>query len=131
MKQIRKGIFETNSSSTHSMTMCSGEEFDAWVNGDVLYRYYDGDFYTREQAIEALRDELKRYSSIDTDEKYQEWLNENYEGDEEAALDDDETYPRFQTYENWGNSDYYQFEDEYITKSGERVVAFGEFGYNG
>lgn len=129
MKQIRRGLFETNSSSTHSMTMCSGEVYDAWVNGKV--RYCDGDFYTHEQAIEALRDELKRYSSIDTEEKYQDWLKEYYDGDEEAALDDDETYPRFQTYENWGDSDYDQFKDEYITKNGERVVAFGEFGYNG
>ena len=126
MKQIRFGLFETNSSSTHSMTMCSGEEFDAWVNGDTLYA--DGDFYTHEQAVEALRDELKRYSSIDTEEKYQDWLKEYYDGNEEAALDDDEIYPRFQTYENWGDSDYDLFKDEYTTKSGERVVAFGEYG---
>ena len=26
-RQIRRGVFETNSSSTHSLTMCSEEEF--------------------------------------------------------------------------------------------------------
>ena len=29
-RQIRRGVFETNSSSTHSLTMCSEEEFEAW-----------------------------------------------------------------------------------------------------
>ncbi|WP_313584682.1 hypothetical protein [Lacrimispora sp.] len=27
-RQIRRGVFETNSSSTHSLTMCSEEEFE-------------------------------------------------------------------------------------------------------
>ena len=34
---IRKGTFETNSSSTHSFTMCSGKEYDAWEKGELLY----------------------------------------------------------------------------------------------
>ena len=29
MRQIRQGVFETNSSSCHSITMCSEEEFKA------------------------------------------------------------------------------------------------------
>lgn len=27
-RQIRRGVYETNSSSTHSLTMCSKEEFE-------------------------------------------------------------------------------------------------------
>lgn len=34
-KQIRRYVFETNSSSVHSLTMCSGEEFKKWKNGEV------------------------------------------------------------------------------------------------
>ena len=30
---VRKGVFETNSSSTHSLTMCSEDEFDQWKDG--------------------------------------------------------------------------------------------------
>lgn len=34
---IRRGVFETNSSSTHSITMVSKEEYDKWKNGELLY----------------------------------------------------------------------------------------------
>lgn len=27
-KQIRRGVFETNSSSVHSLTMCSSDEYE-------------------------------------------------------------------------------------------------------
>lgn len=39
-RQIRRGVFETNSSSTHSLTMCSEEEFEAWKRGEVLFQEY-------------------------------------------------------------------------------------------
>lgn len=40
MRQIRLGIFETNSSSTHSIVICTDEEFEKWKNGELVY---DGD----------------------------------------------------------------------------------------
>ena len=63
-RQIRKGVFETNSSSTHSLVMCLKSDFDRWNNGEVLlftgsgWCYPDDNapqknhFYTKEQAIE-------------------------------------------------------------------------------
>jgi hypothetical protein len=36
MRVIRRGVFETNSSSTHSITMCSIEEYEKWESGEVL-----------------------------------------------------------------------------------------------
>ena len=37
MKQIRRNVFETNSSSTHSLTMCSKSQFEDWKAGKVLF----------------------------------------------------------------------------------------------
>jgi hypothetical protein len=37
MKQIRYGVFETNSSSTHSLTICSDEEYEKFVSGEMLF----------------------------------------------------------------------------------------------
>jgi hypothetical protein len=28
--QVRQGVFETNSSSTHTLTICSKNDFDKW-----------------------------------------------------------------------------------------------------
>lgn len=39
-RQIRRGVFETNSSSTHSLTMCSEEEFEQWKNGEQMSHDY-------------------------------------------------------------------------------------------
>lgn len=42
MKTIRQGCFETNNSSTHSITLCMENEFGKWKNGDtvVAFGYY-------------------------------------------------------------------------------------------
>ena len=34
---IRSSVFETNSSSTHSLSICSREEYDKWRNGETVY----------------------------------------------------------------------------------------------
>lgn len=34
--QIRQGVFETNSSSTHSLTICSKQEYEDFKNGKLL-----------------------------------------------------------------------------------------------
>ena len=61
--QIRKGTFETNSSSVHSFVMCNKSDYDKWEQGKVFlfrgsgYAYPDGNkpqenhFYTKEEAI--------------------------------------------------------------------------------
>ncbi len=42
MKKIRIGLFETNSSSTHSIIICTDEELDKWKKGEILRGYYEG-----------------------------------------------------------------------------------------
>ena len=32
--QVRKGLFETNSSSVHSLVLCSESEYEKWKNGE-------------------------------------------------------------------------------------------------
>lgn len=36
-RQIRREVFETNSSSVHSLTMCTKSDYDKWVNGEYVY----------------------------------------------------------------------------------------------
>lgn len=40
MKQIRQGVFETNSSSTHSITICTKEEYEKFKAGELVYDCY-------------------------------------------------------------------------------------------
>lgn len=35
--QVRQGVFETNSSSTHTLTICSKDDYDKWKRGEVFW----------------------------------------------------------------------------------------------
>lgn len=136
MKQIRRGVFETNSSSTHSITMCSENEYDKWKNGELLFNRWDDEFITKEGIIEKAKVKQEKYLKEKEEGKtlynYQEKYT-NAKNDEElfeAEYDEEDgdyyTYDRF-----WNDMDYETFEDSYTTKDGEKVIAFGYYGYNG
>ena len=120
--QIRQGVFETNSSSTHSITMCTKSEFDEWREGK-LYRNdgWWGDstselkkkaFLTYDEAIELIKTSPWYHS---TDE---------YE-DIDAYFREYEIY----SYESWG-CDYETDVEHYTTPNGEEIVAVCYYGYN-
>ena len=123
MRQIRRGVFETNSSSVHSLTMCSAEEYEKWENGKLLYWQDKDKFETREDIIE----ELKNLKWYDGSLRYPDvnWEDEDEVND---IFSDNE----IQTCEEYFvNNYFYTFEDSYTTPNGEKVVAFGYYGYDG
>ena len=73
MKQIRTGLFETNSSSTHVLTMCSDEEYKAWLDGKLLYGIME------ESLVNYDNKDLPEDAYL-TKEAYDEWID--------AVLDD-------------------------------------------
>lgn len=115
-KQIRYGVFETNSSSIHSLTMCAGEQYNEWEDGEVLLDNYANAFITREEAIEELMKQICR----DLDFKDKDAIDE--------ALFDNEYF----TYEEfWDYASKYEetFEVSFTTPKGDTVIAFGYSGY--
>lgn len=124
-RQIRRGVFETNSSSVHSLTMCSGEEYDKWANGEVLYWRDRDKFGTREEIIEELKN--ARYSW-----GKKELCYPNVNWDDEDDVHDVFSDEGIKTYDRFFDDDYMEtFEDSYVTPNGEKVVAFGYYGYDG
>ena len=105
--QIRRGLFETNSSSVHSIVMCSESDFDKWKNGEYVYSKFDG-------KLVSINDDL-----------YQKWLNT----EESSRLDYEYlTYDDF--FNNWDAIQYETYKDSYKSPSGDVVVAFGYYGSN-
>lgn len=103
MKQIRHGVFETNSSSTHSLTMCMKSAYEKWKSGELVFDYDKGKLVPMTAAIQKALDDDEgdacyTYKTLD-------------------AMQDDETL-------EW-------FSSEFTTPNGEDVVAFGLFGYEG
>ena len=49
MRQVRRMTFETNSSSTHSLTICPEETYNKWLDGKVLFSDWKEDFIEVEE----------------------------------------------------------------------------------
>ena len=135
-RQIRRGVYETNSSSTHSLTMCSEEEFEQWKNGELLFDKWGSEPFV---IANSLSDDDKKYAAQDyennKDEFSKDWsdLSESAKekyytkyAKENNIVDEDA-----KTYEEWRYGDLETFVDRYTSKSGDKIVAFGQYGYDG
>lgn len=115
-RQIRRCVFETNSSSVHSLTMCTEEEYLKWENGEVLFWKWENKFGTKEEIIKELNTQ-SYYSDANWDDE-----------DEVHDIFSDEGIKTYEEY--FDNNDFETFEDRYGTPSGDVVVAFGYYGHD-
>ncbi len=121
-RQIRRGVFETNSSSTHSITMCSGEEYDKWCSGNLLFWVGKKKFGTKEDIIEELK-ELTRWDNS--------LMYPDVNWDDDSVVADIFDSEEIQSSDEFFDDEYLEtFEEKYHTPNGEEVVAFGKFGYD-
>ena len=147
--QIRQGLFETNSSSTHTITIVDAEDFENWKKGEVWYNESDDKFLPVDESIE---ENIKTIENdfLRDDEKLPELFKEKYrelknlEEAIEAAEDDPELtidygnlrwdYQSFYiSHDFWRDvvtDEYEDYDESYTTKNGDKVVAFGYYGYN-
>lgn len=129
MRQIRRGVFETNSSSVHSLTMCMADDFDKWRSGDMLWDRWGDKFVTNADADKLLADYRNDFLSENPDyirddeeweDKFNRYLRYNYD-------------KQFYTYDEFNDYDYIEFETfvgHFTTPNGERIVSFGYYGHD-
>lgn len=115
MKVIRAGVFETNSSSTHSLCICTEEEFDKWKNGELYYDYYSDKLI----SLEKIPLEERRLVVLDEDAEE----NEDLYDEIMDAKDDYRVYSRENGYLEW-------YDRKFTTPSGDKMVAFGWYGHD-
>ena len=141
--QVRSGVFETNSSSTHSLNICTKSDYDRWVNdknivfiGDsylVGAKDFGGrEFVTKSEIIDYLK--KKNESITEEDDKFPETISEYFERDEDdwysiSPASEDGIYDS-DTYE-LDNEELESYTQEFTTPSGDEMVAFGTYGYRG
>jgi hypothetical protein len=51
--QIRRGTFETNSSSVHSLTLCSKSDYERWSYGELFYEPWGEGFIEPEKILNS------------------------------------------------------------------------------
>ena len=129
MIQIRQGVFETNSSSTHSITIAPESDFNRWKNGDVYLNdgwwsssndpNKDKTFLTKDEAINL----LGSYEYY----KRNEDLNDMNDKELNDVFRDWDIY----TFENYWDDYLEYYETHYTTEHGDNIIVFGQYGYNG
>lgn len=123
MLQVRQGVFETNSSSTHSITMMMKSDYQKWEKENLYL--FDGftsewDFrkpvknklYTRDEAVEFVKNSRYYHTGDEIDDEYLREMD-------------------FISFDDEGSEYLEGFYEEFTTPSGETIVAFGEYGYDG
>lgn len=109
MIQIRKNVFETNSSSTHSLVITTESEYEKFDKGELVYcEWSQGPFKSG-----------KFYPKTDVD-KYAEEMGDDFEESD------------FKTAKDFFENEYLEFfEEHYTTEHGDNIVVFGVYGYGG
>lgn len=122
MIQIRQNIFETNSSSVHSITLCSEDEFQKWKNGEIFFDRCEEKFLTLKEAEEVKKEQ----------ERERERLIEQY-GNDDYFYDEDRTLTYNQFFDWQGNDNYLDYMEKFQSHqniNGVDVVAFGYYGHD-
>lgn len=71
---VRGGVFETNSSSTHSITMCLKSEYEEWRSGKRVM--YDDRLYTLAELEEVKK--TNKYFDEDDVKSFDQYWDDPY-----------------------------------------------------
>lgn len=113
-RQIRRNTFESNSSSVHTITMCSGDEYEKWKRGELYYEKWDDYFVSKEDIKNEVIKDTSYTGSLTDFEEILAFYKKNH---------------KIVTEEEYFNNCYYEtYYETYETNSGETVVAFGYYG---
>ena len=137
MRQVRKCVFETNSSSTHSLTICTEEEFNRWVSGELMFdTYNDALVEVNTKISDEEKEQAKEYYNKSkskfwktweqlSEEEVEAWYTKFMEDLNSVDMDRYQTRSKFLYH-----SDLETFTQHYTSPKGDKFVAFGKYGYS-
>lgn len=134
MIKVRNGVWETNSSSVHSLIMCNDDDFQKLFRGEYMiagYEYKKGKYSDKFVSTQEVYDYFKEnFNNNKSHYEYEYGISSL--DDEDLDIDmilanEDIAY----TLETYGGEEYEKFDGYFITNGGEKVWAFGYFGRDG
>jgi hypothetical protein len=112
-RQVRLNVFETNSSMTHSLTMCTDSEYKMWQNGELYLHRWEDYFVSAKKVDNKLKKDWEE--NKEEYDSYEDFLKEN----------------EYYTYNSfWQNEWLETFDEKYTTPNGEIIHAFGLYGHD-
>lgn len=145
MKQIRKNVFETNSSSTHTLAICTEDEYKDWQDGKLLFNKWNETFVKNSINITKQdRKEAEERYTLYKGKYYKDWseLTEaereeytyNYiaqQRRQEKSFSFEEDGLTYQEFMQNCNNDGLETEtSHYTSPSGDKLVITCAYGYN-
>ena len=145
MRQIRKNVFETNSSSTHTLAICTEDEYKDWQNGKLLFNKWRETFIKNTIKITKQdREEAERCYNQYKGKYYKDWSEltdaerEEYTYNhiaqhrrQEKTLSFEEDGLTYQEFMQNCNNDGLETEtSHYTSPSGDKLVITCAYGYN-
>lgn len=89
MYKIRQSVFETNSSSTHSLILCSDEDYKKLNDGELFVENkYSTNIVSKEERDKQIKEILSKYPELNEDDidpcdwdlpiSLDEWCDDEY-----------------------------------------------------
>lgn len=111
-ENIRRCCFETNSSSVHTLILCSDDEFSKWKNGELYLDIKNKILVESNKQIELARSFESEEECYDKMGQWDYWHR----------------YLTWDEYYSWDYITYEKFNTVYLTPKKEIVHAFGYYG---
>ncbi len=138
MKQIRNNVFETNSSSTHSFCICTEEQFEDWKRGNCVYDYWNEKMVSTHVPDECDYEAAKAEYEANKSAYHKDWEDLPQNTKDEYVRSSNAYKKRcgansydFSTFTDWWDGELHHYEEHFVTPSGDKMVAFGQYGYDG
>ena len=136
-RQVRVGMWETNSSSTHTVCICSSDDFEKWKKGEVVYDEWTETFTTIENVKVKKKDLEEFYSYMYANsnpytKKFSELDDKALEQLKIEYIRSNKLRPDGITYDDWYNDcNLETYTKSYTSEHGDEIVIFGKYGYDG
>ena len=140
MLQVRQGVFETNSSSTHTINICTQEEFDAWTakDSDICFigdawgdfdpsKFNGANFVTKQEVLNRA---IEVNKENENKEDYQPYDIEHFfeKPEDKWYYESDAENENIYLAEDYESDTLEYYERKFTTPSGDKMVAFGMYG---
>ena len=145
MKQIRKNVFETNSSSTHTLAICTEDEYKKWQEGKMLFNKWNETFIknsiniTKQDKVEA-KERYNTYkgkyykdwselTEAERDEYTYNYIAQQRRQEKSFSFEEDGlTYQEFM--QDCSNGGLETETSHYTSPSGDKLVITCAYGYS-
>lgn len=142
MLQVRQGVFETNSSSTHSLNICTQEEFDDWIakDSDICFigeawgdfnpdKFGGRDFVTKQEVLDRAIEANKEKENEGRSKRSLYDVEHFFEIPEDSWYDESEAQENnVYLSEDYESDTLEYYERKFTTPSGDKMIAFGMYG---